>query len=164
MSMKKQKKKPSLATIRYAFKMIIWPRRRLVLIGLSLILVNRLAGLVLPGSSKYLLDNAIGAENYALFKVILLAITASVTLQALTSFALTRLLSVEAQHLISELRARVQEHVIHLPMSYFNNNKTGAIVSRIMTDVEGVRNLVGTGLVQLVGGAHGELTCSRNEI
>jgi len=151
--MKKQKKKPSLATIRYAFKMIIWPRRRLVLIGLSLILVNRLAGLVLPGSSKYLLDNAIGAENYALFKVILLAITASVTLQALTSFALTRLLSVEAQHLISELRARVQEHVIHLPMSYFNNNKTGAIVSRIMTDVEGVRNLVGTGLVQLVGGA-----------
>lgn len=151
--MKKQKKKPSLVTIRYAFKMIIWPRRRLVLIGLSLILINRLAGLVLPGSSKYLLDNAIGAGNYELFKVILLAITASVTLQAVTSFGLTRLLSVEAQHLISELRARVQEHVIHLPMNYFNNNKTGAIVSRIMTDVEGVRNLVGTGLVQLVGGA-----------
>jgi subfamily B ATP-binding cassette protein MsbA len=153
MPMKKQKQKPSLATMRYAFRMIIWPRRRLVLIGLSLILINRLAGLVLPGSSKYLLDNAIGAGNYALFQVILLAITASVTLQAVTSFALTRLLSVEAQHLISELRAKVQEHVIHLPMNYFNNNKTGAIVSRIMTDVEGVRNLVGTGLVQLVGGA-----------
>ena len=153
MPMKKQKQKPSLATMRYAFRMIIWPRRRLVLIGLSLILINRLAGLVLPGSSKYLLDNAIGAGNYALFQVILLAITASVTLQAVTSFALTRLLSVEAQHLISELRAKVQEHVIHLPMNYFNDNKTGAIVSRIMTDVEGVRNLVGTGLVQLVGGA-----------
>ena len=150
--MKPGLKKPSLASFEYAFKNIVWPRRRLVFIGFVLIIINRLSGLVLPGASKYLLDNAIGNGDLELMRWILLGVGIAVALQALTSFLLTRLLSVEAQLLISELRAQVQRHVVHLPVSYFTGTKTGALVSRIMTDVEGVRNLVGTGLVQLVGG------------
>lgn len=148
----RKSKKPSLATVRYAFKSIIWPRRRLVFLGLVLIIINRLSGLVLPGSSKFVIDNAIAKGDLGLLKLILLVVALAVTLQAITSFFLTRLLSVEAQHLISELRAKVQQHVIYLPVRYFDNTKSGQLVSRIMTDVEGVRNLVGTGLVQLFGG------------
>ena len=149
---KKKSSKPSLTTVRYAFRTIIWPRRRLVLLGLLLIVLNRLAGLVLPGSSKYLIDNAISQGDLSLLRLILLIVAAAILVQASTSFFLTRLLSVEAQHLISLLRAKVQKHIIQLPVSYFDNTKSGELVSRIMTDVEGVRNLVGTGLVQLVGG------------
>ena len=144
--------KPSLTTVRYALRTIVWPRRRLVLFGMVLIVLNRLAGLVLPGSSKYLIDNAISEGDLSLLRLILLIVAAAILVQATTSFFLTRLLSVEAQHLISLLRAKVQKHIIQLPVSYFDNTKSGELVSRIMTDVEGVRNLVGTGLVQLVGG------------
>lgn len=151
--MKKQtKKKPSLATVRYAFKNIIWPRRKLLLLGLVLIIINRLSGLVLPGASKYLIDRVIAESDTELLKWILIAVGAAVTLQATSSFFLTKLLSVEAQHLISRLRAQVQRHIIHLPIGFFDNTKSGELVSRIMSDVEGVRNLVGTGLVQLFGG------------
>jgi len=150
--MKKQTKKPSLATVRYAFWTIMWPRRKLILLGLLLIVINRLAGLVMPGASKYLIDNAIADGDLELLNLILLVVAASVLLQASSSFFLTRLLSVEAQHLISILRGKVHRHVIYLPIRYFDNTKSGELVSRIMTDVEGVRNLVGTGLVQLVGG------------
>lgn len=148
----RKSQKASLATVRYAFKSIIWPRRRLVFLGLILIIINRLSGLVLPGSSKFVIDNAIAEGDLALLKLILLVVALAVFLQAVTSFFLTRLLSVEAQHLISELRAKVQQHVIYLPVRYFDNTKSGELVSRIMIDVEGVRNLVGTGLVQLFGG------------
>ena len=144
--------KPSLTTVRYALRTIVWPRRKLVFVGLVLIVLNRLAGLVLPGSSKYLIDNAISDGDLSLLRLILLIVAAAILVQATTSFFLTRLLSVEAQHLISLLRAKVQKHIIQLPVSYFDNTKSGELVSRIMTDVEGVRNLVGTGLVQLVGG------------
>ena len=144
--------KPSLTTVRYALRTIVWPRRKLVFVGLVLIVLNRLAGLVLPGSSKYLIDNAISEGDLSLLRLILLIVAAAILVQATTSFFLTRLLSVEAQHLISLLRAKVQKHIIQLPVSYFDNTKSGELVSRIMTDVEGVRNLVGTGLVQLVGG------------
>ncbi|HEX5132881.1 MAG TPA: ABC transporter ATP-binding protein [Candidatus Krumholzibacteria bacterium] len=148
-----EKKKPvSLASVRRAFWTIVWPRRRLVLLGLLLVGVNRLAGLVLPGSTKYLIDNVIAQHDTALLKVLLLVVGGAILVQAVTSFLLTRLLSVEAQHLISVLRAQMQEHIIRLPIAFFDNSKSGALVSRIMTDVEGVRNLVGTGLVQLVGG------------
>ena len=145
--------KPSLTTAQYAFRTIIWPRRKLILLGLGLITINRLAGLVLPGASKYLVDNAIARGDWSLLKLILLVVALAVLVQASSSFFLTRLLSVEAQHLISILRSKVHQHVIYLPVSYFDNTQSGALVSRIMTDVEGVRNLVGTGLVQLVGGA-----------
>lgn len=146
------KKKVSLSSVRNAFRTIVWPRRRLVLLGLFLVAINRLSGLVLPGSTKYLIDNVIVEGDRGLLRLLLIAVGAALLVQSITSFLLTRLLSVEAQHLISELRAQVQKHVIRLPLSFFDSNKSGALVSRIMNDVEGVRNLVGTGLVQLVGG------------
>lgn len=136
-----------------AFKSIIWPRRRLVLVGLVLIVIRSLAGLVLPWQSKVLLDDVVPNKDLnALYALITLVISA-IFIQALTSFLLTRILSVQAQYLISELRAQVQKKVLSLPISFFDNTKSGALVSRIMTDVEGVRNLIGTGLVQLVGGS-----------
>ena len=147
-----RKRSQRLGTVRYAFKNIVWPRRKLLLVGLVLIVINRLAGLVLPGASKFLIDDVIARGDFVLLKWLLLAVGAAVFVQSLTSFSLTRLLSVEAQHLISQLRAQVQRHIIYLPVRYFDNAKTGELVSRIMTDVEGVRNLVGTGLVQLLGG------------
>ncbi len=145
-------RKQRLTTAGHAFRTIVWPRRKLLLLGFILIVINRLAGLVLPGSSKFLIDNAISQKDLSLLKLILIVVASAICVQALTSFFLTRLLSVEAQHLISLLRATVQKHIIYLPVRYFDNTKSGELVSRIMTDVEGVRNLVGTGLVQLFGG------------
>ena len=144
--------KKSKVTFKQAFQKIIWPRRQLVLLGLVLIVISRLAGLVLPGASKYLIDNVIVDKDMQMLKILLLVVAGAILVQAVTSFWLTQLLSVEAQLLISKLRAKVQRKILSLPISYFDNNKSGALVSRIMTDVEGVRNLVGTGLVQLVGG------------
>ncbi len=145
-------KKVSLSSVRHAFGTIVWPRRGLVLIGLLLVGVNRLSGLVLPGSTKYLIDNVIADRDLDLLRLLLVAVGGALLVQAVSSFLLTRLLSVEAQHLISVLRAQMQRQVIRLPIAFFDRNKSGALVSRIMNDVEGVRNLVGTGLVQLVGG------------
>ena len=141
------------ASLRRVVSDIIWPRRWLLLLGLALIVVNRLTGLVLPGASKYLIDDVIGGHNTALLAPLLLAVGGAVLAQGVSSFLLTRLLSVQAQHLISILRARVQRHLLRLPVAFFDNNQTGALVSRVMTDAEGVRNMVGTGLVHLVGGA-----------
>ncbi len=139
-------------TFRKVFKTIIWPRRQLLLIGLILIIVNRLSGLVLPGASKYLIDSVIAKGDVNFIRLLLVGVGASIIVQAVTSYYLTQLLSVEAQHLISNLRSQVQQHIIQLPTRFFDNTKSGELVSRIMTDVEGVRNLVGTGLVQLFGG------------
>ncbi len=150
--MAKEKRKLTKASLRHAFREIIWPRRKLVLLGLALILVNRLAGLVLPASTKYVVDDVIAEEHGELLWKILAGLAAALAIQAGTSFALTRLLSVEAQLLIAELRADVQRHVLRLPVRSFERMKSGELVTRIMDDVEGVRNLVGTGLVQLVGG------------
>lgn len=108
--------------------------------------------MVLPGASKYLMDNVIVNKDMHMLKILLAVVASSIIVQAVTSYLLTKLLSVEAQHLISLLRIKVQKKILSLPISYFDNNKSGALVSRIMTDVEGVRNLVGTGLVQLIGG------------
>jgi subfamily B ATP-binding cassette protein MsbA len=149
---KRASRKASRQTLRYAFWSIIWPRRRLVLIGLGLILINRVSGLVLPGSSKYIIDNAINKADFQLLKWLLAGIAVAILVQAVSSFYLTQLLSIEAQHLISRLRSQVQQHIIRLPLGRFDNTKTGEFVSRIMSDVEGVRNLIGTGLVQLFGG------------
>jgi subfamily B ATP-binding cassette protein MsbA len=148
----KKKDAHNKASLRYVIRELIIPRKRLLALGLFLIIINRLAGLIIPGSSKYLIDEVIGNENLDLFKWLLLAVAGAVVVQSTTSFFLTKLLSVEAQHLISQLRARVQKQIIRLPIRFYDNNKAGALVSRIMTDVEGVRNLVGTGLVQLFGG------------
>jgi subfamily B ATP-binding cassette protein MsbA len=152
MSQNKKSKKVSLNSVRHAFKTIVWPRRKLLLVGLILIFINRAAGLVLPGASKFLIDDVIAKSDMNMLKWLIIIVGAALLVQSVTSFSLTRLLSVEAQHLISVLRSQMQKHIIHLPISYFDNTKTGALVSRIMSDVEGVRNLVGTGLVQLIGG------------
>ncbi len=142
----------SKITIAHVFKTIIWPRKKLVLTGILLIIISRLAALVLPAASKYLMDDVIVNGDIPMLKTLLLYVVGAIVIQAVTSFLLTQLLSVEAQHLIAQLRVRVQQHIMKLPISFFDNQKSGALVSRIMSDVEGVRNLVGTGLVQLFGG------------
>ena len=136
----------------WAIKEYIWPRKQIILLGLVLILVRSLSGLVLPWKSKELLDRIIPAGNMDELYTVIALVCGAIFLQAISSFSLTRLLSVEAQHLISLMRAQVQKKLLKLPISFFDNNKSGALVSRVMSDVEGVRNLVGTGLVQLVGG------------
>jgi subfamily B ATP-binding cassette protein MsbA len=149
---KKTSPRPSLSSLRRVFREIIWPRRKLVLVGLVLILVNRLSGLVLPASTKYLVDDVIRGGRSELLWTLLGLVALAVAVQAATAFSLTRLLSVEAQRLIAQLRSEVQYHVLRLPVRSFDETRSGELVSRVMDDVEGVRNLVGTGLVQLVGG------------
>ena len=152
-SSKDKNKKKSKVTMAQAFKTIIWPRRNLVFIGLILIVIRSLSGLVLPWQSKVLLDDVVPNKDYTQLYYLIAIVIGAITVQAVTSFLLTKILSVQAQYLISELRAQVQKKVLSLPISFFDNAKSGALVSRIMTDVEGVRNLIGTGLVQLVGGS-----------
>ena len=143
------KKKVSL---KWALKEYVWPRRKMLSIGLVFIVIRSLSGLVLPYETKNLLDVVVPSGDMAeLWKLIFL-VAGAILIQAATSFILTRLLSVEAQLLIAQLRAQVQKKLLTLPISFFDNNKSGALVSRVMNDVEGVRNLVGTGLVQLIGG------------
>ena len=135
-----------------AFKTIIWPRRNLVFIGLALIIVSKAASFVAPLSLKYLMDDIIPNKDLEFLKILLGVVIIAILVQAVTSFLLTKILSVQAQYMISELRAQVQKKILSLPIRFFDNTKSGELVSRIMTDVEGVRNLIGTGLVQLVGG------------
>lgn len=142
-------KKVSILT---AFKTIIWPRRNLVFVGLLLIVISRAASFVTPVASKYLIDDVIANKDIQMLKVLVTVVILAILVQSVTSFLLTKILSVQAQFMISELRAQVQKKVLSLPIRFFDNAKSGALVSRIMSDVEGVRNLIGTGLVQLVGG------------
>ena len=137
----------------WAFKEFIWPRRKVVSLGLFLIIVRSLSGLVLPYASKNLIDQVIPSKDTHALTMLLVVVCSALLFQSISSFSLTRILSVEAQHLISILRAKVQQKLLTLSISFFDNNKSGALVSRVMTDVEGVRNLVGTGLVQLIGGS-----------
>jgi ABC-type multidrug transport system fused ATPase/permease subunit len=130
----------------------IRPRRGILALGFVMVIINRLAGLVLPASSKYLIDNVIGKRQVHLLEPLILAVVGATVIQGITSFGLTQVLSKEAQRLIAELRRQVQQHVGRLPIAFYDSNKTGALVSRIMSDVEGLRNLIGTGLVQFVGG------------
>jgi ABC-type multidrug transport system fused ATPase/permease subunit len=135
-----------------ALKTIVWPRRKLLFVGLILIALSRLAGLVLPWQSKVLLDDVVPSGETSGLYQLLAIVTGAIVVQSVTRFLLTRLLSVEAQYMISQLRAQVQKKVLSLPVRFFDQAKSGELVSRIMSDVEGVRNLVGTGFVQLVGG------------
>lgn len=141
------------------FKTIVWPRRKLITIGLLLIVISRGAGLVLPVAIRTIIDDIIPKGDIEFLKLALGIVLGATLLQAVTSFLLTKILSVEAQHLISQLRAQVQKKILQLPVRFFDNNKSGALVSRIMTDVEGVRNLVGTGLAQLIGGLLTSIAC-----
>jgi ABC-type multidrug transport system fused ATPase/permease subunit len=142
----------SKVTIGHVFKTIIWPRKKLLFVGLLLIIISRAAGLVPPWATKPFLDDILVNKELDKLPMLLTFLTIAILIQAVTSFLLTKILSVEAQHLISVLRSKVQRHLLKLPIRFFDNQKSGALVSRVMNDVEGVRNLVGTGLVQLVGG------------
>jgi len=147
-----KKPKPNYSNAWREARQLIWHHRRRLLLGLGLMLVNRLAGLVLPTSSKYLIDHVIGERRVDLLGTIALAAGAATLIQAITSFGLSQILGVAAQRAITEMRKSVQAFVLRLPIGYFDSTKTGILISRIMTDAEGIRNLVGTGLVQLVGG------------
>ena len=149
---KKNKTKPKV-TLKQAFKTIIWPRKNIVFLGLILIIIRSLSGFVLPLQSKVLIDDVVPNKDFNQLYILILIVIGAILIQAITSFLLTKVLSIQAQYLISELRAQVQKKVLSLPISFFDNTKSGALVSRIMTDVEGVRNLIGTGLVQLIGGS-----------
>jgi subfamily B ATP-binding cassette protein MsbA len=149
------KAKKGVQDIRAVLPMVwelVRPRRGMLLLGLGLIVISRVAGLVLPASTKYLIDDIIGKRQIEMLTPLFLAVIGATAVQSATSFALTQLLSKQAQKLIAEMRRKVQSHVGRLPLGYYDDNKTGVLVSRIMNDVEGVRNLVGTGLVEFVGG------------
>jgi subfamily B ATP-binding cassette protein MsbA len=147
-----KKKGVSLSAAWREARALVWAHRRRLALGLTLMLVSRLAGLVLPASSKYLIDDVLHGGRADLLMPIALAAAAATLVQAVTSFALSQILGVAAQRAITEMRKRVQARVMHLPVRYFDSTQTGVLVSRIMSDAEGIRNLVGTGLVQLVGG------------
>jgi len=131
---------------------LLWAHRRSLAVGFALMLVNRISGLVLPASSKYLIDEVAGNARGELLVPLAAAIAVATLVQGTSAFALARVVSVAAQRAIADMRRRVQAHVLQLPVSYFDSTRSGVLISRIMTDAEGIRNLVGTGIVQLVGG------------
>ena len=155
MPAKPEPKKPAAARLRTVWPdlwALVRPRRALLALGLLLMAVNRISGLVLPASTKFLVDDVILKRRTGLLVPLVVAVLGATLVQGATSFSLTQLLSKEAQRLIAELRRRVQAHVGRLPVAYYDANKTGTLVARIMSDVEGVRNLIGTGLVEFAGG------------
>jgi subfamily B ATP-binding cassette protein MsbA len=145
-------KKIKANSLKSIYKNIVYPRRKTLLLGFLLIMINRIMGFVLPASTKFLIDDIIGKGETHYMSLFLWAVGGAVLIQAITSFGLTQLLSVQAQELIAELRVKVQQHILRLPIGFFDSMKSGGLVSRIMTDVEGVRNIVGTGVVQFIGG------------
>src|SRR6202022_3066783 len=153
MDMNKEKKKRfKLSTAWADARELIWAHRYRLALGMVLMIVNRLVGLVLPASSKYLIDDVIIKHQGNLLIPLALAAGAATLIQAVSSFTLTQVLGVAAQRAIPNMRRSVEEHVARLPVRYFDSTQTGILISRIMTDAEGIRNLVGTGLVQLIGG------------
>lgn len=146
------KKDKNSVSFKWAFKEYIWPRRGMLGLGLLLILIQSAAGLVAPYASRFLFDDIVPNKDVNGLWLLLAVVAGSILIRSLTSFSLARLLSVQAQHMISQMRVQVQRKLLRLPIGFFDNHKSGALVSRVMTDVEGVRNLVGTGFVQLIGG------------
>jgi subfamily B ATP-binding cassette protein MsbA len=150
--MEKPKRSESLKTLLPEVLALMRPRRGLLLLGAALMIVNRVCGLALPFSTKYLVNNVMLKGEVKLLLPLVLAVVAATVIQGLTSYSLTQLLSKSGQRLIFEMRVRIQEHIGRLPVRFYDSNKTGTLVARIMSDVEGIRNLVGTGLVELAGG------------
>ena len=149
---KKKKQKIDYSRAWAEAKILVWNYRWRLLLGLALMLISRGAGFVLPYSTKFLVDNVFAQQQYGLLKWIALAVGISTLITAVTSFALSQVLGVAAQRAITEMRKRVQAHIERLPTSYFDSTQTGQLISRIMRDAEGIRNLVGTGLGQIIGG------------
>jgi ABC-type multidrug transport system fused ATPase/permease subunit len=151
----KTAKKPASERLRELWPDIwamVRPRRGILGLGLVLIAIKTVSGFVLPASTRYLIDNVINKQQMSLLVPLTLAVVGATAIQGITSFALTQLLSIAGQKLIAELRCKVQEHIGRLPVTYYDSNKTGQMVSRIMSDVEGMRNLIGTGVIEFVGG------------
>jgi len=144
--------KPKLKKVLPEIWKLMVPRRSLLLISFLVMVVNRVSGLILPGSTRYLIDNVMTYGQMQLLPRIIGVVILATVIQGITSFTLTQMLSKEGQRLISELRMQVQEHIGRLPVAFYDENRTGTLVARIMTDVEGVRNLIGTGLMDFVGG------------
>jgi ABC-type multidrug transport system fused ATPase/permease subunit len=130
---------------------LIWKHRSRLVLGLGLMVINRLAGLVLPWTTKFLMDDVIGQRQWNLLPRLAMAVGAATLVDVATSFANSQILGVAAQRAITDMRKDVEAHVMRLPIRYFDSTKSGILISRIMTDAEGIRNLVGTGLVQLTG-------------
>ena len=149
---KTEKKKVNYSGAWAEARKIVWGARWRLLIGSVLLLISRLSGMVLPASTKYIGDEVFTNQRYELIKWIALAIGVSTLIQGLTSFALSQILGVAAQLAITNMRMRVQRHIERLPISYFDSTQSGQLISRIMNDAEGIRNLVGTGLGQIIGG------------
>jgi len=147
----KRKAPPLSVVLRDALELVSARRGRLA-VGLLLLIVNRVCGLVLPGTTKWLLDDVIGKGRRELLMPLLAAAGAATLIQAITSFSLAQVLGKAAQRSITEMRRQVQRHVARLPVAYFDQTKTGVLLTRVMTDAEGIRNLVGTGLVEVTGG------------
>ena len=145
------KKKPTFSVVWREARDLIWARRARLGLGMALMAVSRLAGLVLPATSKVLIDDVVGKSRGDLLWPLALAAGAATLVQAATGFALSQVLGIAAQKSITEMRRAVQQHITRLPIGYFDSTKTGVLISRIMNDAEGIRNLVGNGLVQLVG-------------
>jgi ABC-type multidrug transport system fused ATPase/permease subunit len=146
------KRKTNIANAWAEARELIWLHRGRLALGLALMLVNRLAGLVLPASSKFLIDDVIGKGRADLLIPLALAAGAATVVDAITAFSLSQVLGVAAQRAIADMRISMQRHITRLPTSYFDSTQTGVLISRVMNDAEGIRNLVGSGLVQLVGG------------
>jgi ABC-type multidrug transport system fused ATPase/permease subunit len=147
----KKKKKISAAAVWREARLLVAAHRARLALGLSLMIVNRLVGFVLPATSKFLIDDVIGKRQADLLVPLALAAGAATVVQAVTSFALSQVLGVAAQRAITDMRRRIEAHVARLPVRYFDSTQAGVLISRIMSDAEGIRNLVGTGLVQLTG-------------
>ena len=150
-SAKSTKKRPKLANVWPEVWALVYPRRWIMLGGVLLLIVNRVAALALPASTKYLIDDVIQQHHGYLLKYLVGGVVASTMLQAGTSFALTQMMSKSAWVLITDLRIKVQARIARLPIRYYDANRTGTLVSRIMSDVEGIRNLVGTGVMDFIG-------------
>ncbi|HEY7194161.1 MAG TPA: ABC transporter ATP-binding protein [Gemmatimonadales bacterium] len=150
--MAEKKSKPNYGNAWREARQLVWQHRSRLAVGLALMLANRIAGLVLPWSSRYLIDQVVGQKRADLLGVIALAVGAATVVQSVSSFGLSQILGVAAQRAITDMRKSIQAFVLRLPVAYFDSTKTGILISRIMTDAEGIRNLVGTGLVQLLGG------------
>ena len=147
-----KKRKTNIANAWAEARELVWAHRGRLALGLVLMLVNRLAGLVLPASSKFLVDDVIGRGRAELLVPLALAAGAATIVDATTAFALSQVLGVAAQRAIANMRMSLQRHITRLPTSYFDSTQTGVLISRVMNDADGIRNLVGSGLVQLVGG------------
>ena len=146
------KHKPNLRVVMPEISALVRPRKGLLAVGLVLMAINRVSGLVLPYSTRFLIDNVVTKHQMKLLGPIVGGVLTATLIQGVTSFTLTQLLSKAAQRLIADFRLKVQEHVGRLSVTYYDSNKTGTLVARIMSDVEGVRNLIGTGLVEFLGG------------